>query len=322
MFCPNSRRFFNLILLTIILLLAASSAAFSQQRSKKSAATGKPVMWKPVNISQRDLYWGLGGKAMFPNLRKVTFIRKETGGNNLKYRIKDASGRIWVAKIADESQPEAAAVRLLWGVGYETEVNYLVPQLTIPGKGTFKNARLEARPSNTKRGERWSWEDNPFAGTKELQGLKIMMALINNWDLKDGNNIILQAGGERRYVVSDLGSAFGRLAPLGGVPVLNRFGRSVNQPEDFVKSEFIKGIQEDGYIDFAYKAKAKGLFENITPTEGQWIANLLSRLTDRQIRDAFRAANYKSAEIRMLTQAVRNRINALKQATQAFEAKR
>lgn len=321
MFCPDKRRFFNLILL-IVILLAANSGVFSQQSSKKIAATGKPVMWKPVNISQRDLYLGAGGNAMKPNLRKITFIRKETGGNNLKYRIKDASGRIWVAKIADESQPEAAAVRLLWGVGYETEVNYLVPQLTIPGKGTFQNVRLEARPSNTKRGERWSWEDNPFAGTKELQGLKIMMALINNWDLKDGNNIILQSGGERRYVVSDLGSAFGRLAPLGGVPILNRFGRSVNRPEHYVKSEFVKGIREEGYIDFAYKAKAKGLFDDIAPEHGLWIANLLSRLSDKQIRDAFRAANYKPAEVAMLSRAVRNRINALKQITRSSEAKR
>ncbi|MDQ3800743.1 MAG: hypothetical protein M3384_14950 [Acidobacteriota bacterium] len=318
----NNGRFFNLILSTTILFLGAT-AVFAQQKSKKSeATTGKPVLWKPVNVSGRDLYWGAGGKAMFPNLRKVTFIRKETGGNNLKYRIRDASGKIWVAKIADESQPEAVAVRLLWGVGYETEVNYLVPSLTIPGKGTFKNARLEARPANIKRGERWSWENNPFAGTKELQGLKIMMALINNWDLKDGNNIILQSRGERRYVVSDLGSAFGRLAPLGGVPVLNRFGRSVNQPQEFVKSEFVKGVQENGYIDFAYKAKAKGLFEDITPDQGLWIANLLSRLSDKQIRDAFRAANYNRAEVTMLSRAVRNRINALKQLTQSYEAKR
>lgn len=317
-----ARRRFNrwsaLFPLTVILLLVATAAVYPQQKSNnEKVSTGKPVMWKPVDISRRDLFWGPGGRSMAPNLRKITFIRKETGGNNLKYRIKDASGKIWVAKIADESQPETAAVRLLWAVGYETEINYLAPTLTIPGKGAFKNVRLEARPANTDREDRWSWEDNPFAGTKELQGLKIMMGLINNWDLKDGNNIILQSGGERRFVVSDLGSAFGKLAPLGGVPVLNRFGRSVNRPDHFVKSEFVKGIEEDGHIDFAYKAKGKGLFDKITPAEGQWIANLLSQLSDRQIRDAFRAANYSSVEVTMLTRAVRSRINALKNATRA-----
>jgi hypothetical protein len=321
--CPNGW-FAGLIPLTIILLLAAAAiTVFPQQKSKDDKApTGDPVMWKPVDIASRDLYWGPGGRAMAPNLRRITFIRKETGGNNLKYRIKDASGKIWVAKIADESQPETAAVRLLWAVGYETEINYLAPKLTIPGRGTYRNVRLEARPANIDRQDRWSWEDNPFAGTKELQGLKIMMGLINNWDLKDGNNIILQTGGERRYVVSDLGSAFGRLAPLGGVPVLNRFGRSVNRPDHFVKSEFVKGIEEDGHIDFAYKAKGKGLFDDITPAEGQWIANLLSQLSERQIRDAFRAANYSSREVTMLTRAIRNRINALKNTTRSNKANR
>jgi hypothetical protein len=314
----QKNKIFHPIFLILILLL--TTAVFPQQKTK-NPASGKPVLWEPVNTSQRDLYWGPGGRAMFPNLKRVTFIRKETGGNNLKYRIRDASGRIWVAKIADESQPETVAVRLLWGIGYPTEINYLIPTLRIPGKGTFKNARLEARPENVERLDRWSWTENPFAGTDELQGLKIMMALINNWDLKDGNNIILRKGGELQYVVSDLGSAFGKLAPLNA-PILNRFGRSVNNPEHFVKSEFVKGIERDGQIDFAYKGKAKRLFEDITPQQARWVANLLNRLSDKQIRDAFRAANYSPAEVSMLTRAVRNRIKALSAVAGYSTAKR
>lgn len=304
-------------LIFLVLILSFFAAAAAAQKSKQKAKTssvGKAVMWKPVNISRRDLFWGPGGKAMYPNLKKVTFIRKETGGNNLKYRIKDASGRIWVAKIADESQPETAAVRLLWAVGYPTEVNYLVPTLTIPGKGTFKNVRLEARPSNVEREDRWSWTDNPFTGTNELQGLKIMMALINNWDLKDGNNIILKTGGERHYVISDLGSSFGKFAPISAF-ILNRFGRSVNKPTHYVKSEFVKGIEEDGDLDFAYKGNFRSLFDHISPAQGRWIANLLNQLSDKQISDAFRAAHYSPAEIKMLAQAVRRKIQELDSTT-------
>lgn len=315
----RANRLFQPGILFIIILLSAI-ASFPQKKAEKYGQTGQPVMWKPVRISQQNLYYGPGGKAMLPNLRRITFIRKETGGNNLKYRIKDGSGRIWVAKIADESQPETVAVRLLAAVGYLTEINYLVPTLTIPGKGTFRNVRLEARPSNVDRQDRWSWKDNPFVGTNELQGLKIMMALINNWDLKDGNNIILQSGRERRYVVSDLGSAFGKLAPLSQ-PILNRFGRSVNRPDHFVESEFIKGIEEDGDIDFAYKSKAKGLFDHISPIEGRWIASLLNQLSDRQISDAFRAANYSPQEITMLTRAVRGRIRGLSTTTILHDAR-
>ncbi len=311
-----SGRFFRSSFLLFVLLLLVT-VSYSQRKNNKTETPGKPVLWKPVNIRQQNLYYGPGGRAMQPNLRKITFIRKEKGGNNLKYRIKDGSNRIWVAKIADESQPETAAVRLLWAIGYPTEINYLVPKLTIPGKGTFRNVRLEARPSKIDRQDRWSWTDNPFIGTNELEGLKIMMALINNWDLKDGNNIILKNGNELQYVISDLGSAFGKLAPINA-PVLNRFGRSVNRPDHFAKSEFIKGIEEDGDLDFAYKGKAKGLFDKISVENGRWLANLLNQLSDKQISDAFRAANYKPSEIKILTRAVRGRIGGLTTTTALY----
>jgi hypothetical protein len=42
-----------------------------------------------------------------------------------------------------------------------------------------------------------------------------------------------------------------------------------------------------------------------------WIAGLLSKLSDGQISDAFRAANYTPSEVGILTRAVRARINEL-----------
>jgi hypothetical protein len=270
----------------------------------------QPVMWTPVDVSKRDLYNGAGGTAMKPSLRRVRFIKKETGGNNLKYRIRDAKGRVWVAKIADESQAEVAANRLLYGIGYMTEVDYLVPRLTIPGKGRHMNVRLEARPAATKRDGNWKWDENPFVGTREFKGLRVMMALINNWDLKDSNNAILRTSGEVRYIVSDLGSSFGKL-PYASAPILNRFGRSVNDPVDFVNSTFIHGVDDGGEVDFYYKAKGKDLLKGISVDEARWVGELLSRLSDRQIRDAFRAANYSRSEIALLSRAVRDRIRQL-----------
>ena len=268
------------------------------------------VMWSPADVSKRNLYNGAGGTAMKPNLRRVRFIRKDEGGNNLKYRIRDASGRVWVAKIADESQAEVAANRLLYGVGYRTEIDYLAPKLTIPGRGTFTNVRLEARPAGVDRDSRWKWDANPFLGTQEFKGLRIMMALINNWDLKDSNNAILRMRGSAQYVVSDLGSSFGKL-PYASSPILNRFGRSVNDPVDFANSTFIHDVEPNGEVDFYYKAKGKDLLKGITVEDAHWIGSQLSRLSDRQIRDAFRAANYSNSEIDLLASAVKNRIQQL-----------
>jgi hypothetical protein len=297
-----------------LFLILAASAFGSAQRVQS-------MMWSPVKVESRNLYHGAGGTAMRPDVRRVTFIKKDTGGNNLKYRIKDARGREWVAKIADESQPEVAANRLLWAIGYRTEIDYIAPRLTIPGKGTYTNVRLEARPKGVDRGASWQWDENPFIDTREFKGLRVMMALINNWDLKDSNNAILRSGREAQYIVSDLGSSFGKL-PVSSAFLLNRFGRSVNDPADYAKSTFLHGIEDDGEVDFYYKAKGKDLLKGISVEDARWVGLLLSRLSDRQIRDAFRAANYDRANQRLLANAVRSRINQLVRLPSYFEARR
>jgi hypothetical protein len=223
-------------------IIASVGMSFGQETSKRSGEAA--IMWEPVEIKSRDLYLGPGGSQMQPNLKGAVLLGKQPGGNNLKFRIKDRNGDEWIAKIADESQPEIAAVRLLWGIGYKTEVDYLSPRINLGKEGTFKNVRLEARPKNIKRGERWMWTDNPFVGTKEFDGLKIMMAMFNNWDLKDENNVVLTTKDGVHYIVSDLGSSFGKLAEESQ----SRSGRSVNDPEGYAKSTFINAVH-DGQIE-------------------------------------------------------------------------
>jgi hypothetical protein len=193
-------------------------------------------------------------------------------------------------------------------MGYVTEIAYLIPRLTIEGKGTFENVRLEARPKHFDRSGDWKWENNPFTGTPQFQGLKVMMVLINNWDIKDSNNEILatrnkQTGeNELHYIISDLGGSFGK---TGGF-----FSRSRNKPSDFVKADFIEAVKGD-VIDFNYGGKSKKLFDNITISDARWIGGLLAQLRDEQIKDAFRAANYPPEEVERLSRAVRQRIEAL-----------
>lgn len=290
-----------------VLVVLTAFPGFSQ---KKDAAVAKQVMWERVDISGRDLYWGPGGEQMQPVLAKAVFIDRQPGGTNLKYRIKDGAGVEWIAKIADESQPETVAVRLLWGIGYKTEINYLVPKLEIAKLGTYRNVRFEARPKNVKRLENWSWTDNPFAGTNEFQGLKVLMAMFNNWDLKDSNNVILQRGDEHHYIISDLGASFGKLAKESG----GRSGRSVNKPEHYAESNFIRHVR-DGQVEFDYRGKADHLIKGITVEHGRWLADLLLQLSDKQVEDAFRAANYDPEDVGLLAQAFKARVSQLDAAT-------
>ena len=302
----------NISLAIVMALSAFSFLTFTfadGQKDKKKTFTGTPVMWvEPADIATRDLYLGPGGEAMKPDLNNITFIRDQTEGYSTKYRVKDGQGRTWVAKIGKEAQSDTAANRLLWAIGYHTEVAYLVPSATIPGKGTLSNVRFEARPDEIERTGDWSWDDNPFKNSPEFHGLKVMMVFINNWDIKDANNEILyvrdgQTGKEElRYIISDLGGSLGKTGSF--------VSRSRNKPEDYVKSEFIQGV-DNGVVKFKFGGKRGDLFKGITVEQARWVGELLSRLSDQQIMDAFRAANYTPEEIQAYTTAVKARISAL-----------
>ena len=299
-----------------LIVLTCAPHALSQDKpdKKKTPPQGTPVLWQdPGDISSRNLLLGSGGARMRPNLRRLTFIKEEKGGWSKKYRVRDASGRVWVAKIGKEAQSETASTRLLWAAGYMTEITYLVPRVTIPGKGVFQNVKFEARPENIEREGMWEWERNPFVGTRELQGLKVLMVLLNNWDTKDENNVLLAVparggGTELRYAISDLGATLG---DTGKWPLLWRFTRSRNDPAGFRGDKLIDEIKDDGRVDFEFSGKKRDIYNAITVEQASWIGKLLSRLSDAQLRDAFRAANYSPAEVRTLSRAVRARINEL-----------
>ena len=306
----HKRKLVTLIVFALLLSVTSIETGFAKPKKKKEALTGTPVLWeRPTDIAARDLYLGPGGAKMRPDVRRITFIKEEKGGYSKKYRVRDASGREWVAKIGKEAQSETSAVRLLYGLGYATEVNYLVPRVTIPGKGTFTNVRFEARPDNWKRAGEWKWKQNPFVGSQQLQGLKILMALINNWDLKDTNNVILKVNGsdELRYAISDLGATFGHASTT---PLFWRFTRSRNSPSNYAKSDFFEKVKGNRVV-LHFGGKNRGLMNDISVQDAQWVASLLSQLSDGQLRDAFRAANYTPGQINLLAGEVRERTNEL-----------
>jgi hypothetical protein len=313
----------SLVLLTLFTVAVMSAAAQNKDKKMDGPLTN-PVLWEDVSASTLDLYDGPGGAAMRPDVSKVTFIEEEKQGHNKKYRIKDANGHIWVAKLGREAQPETAAVRLLYGLGYKTEINYLLPTITIPGHGTHKNVRLEARPKNVKRLDEWKWKDNPFVGTNELQGLKIMMVFLTNWDLLDLQNKVLRVDNngtvEHHFVISDLGATFGKLGN-NNLPFFFRLGRKTNDPGTWYEAGFVKGV-EDGMIDFDFKGKGRSLMDDITVGHGRWLAQRLAQLSDQQLNDAFRAANYSADEIKLLREGVRERTAELDKATRSAVATR
>ena len=290
------------------------------EKKKEEAPQGTPVFWQePTDIASRNLLLGPGGEGMKPDLKQVIWEETLPEGYSVKWRVRDASGRKWVVKVGNEAQPETVATRLVWAAGYPTEVNYLVPCVQIvnapkprkdvkrcEGKG-YANVRFEARPDDYKRLNEWSWDDNPFKGSKEFAGFVVLMGLLNNWDLKDSNNKIIyvpgEGGGELRYVVSDLGATFGKTG--------NFITHSRNEPEKYVKTGFVDKV-EGGRVKFEYNGKKGGLFDAVTVEQAGWIGDILGRLSEEQVMDAFRAANYGPKEVEALSQEVLGRINSLR----------
>ena len=64
-------------------------------------------------------------------------------------------------------------------------------------------------------------------------------------------------------------------------------------------------------IAFNYSGKNQKLFEGLTVADARWLSDLFKGLSDEQIKDAFRAANYTPEEVDTLTVALKARIAQL-----------
>ncbi|HXG93498.1 MAG TPA: hypothetical protein VNN73_14210 [Blastocatellia bacterium] len=289
-----------------------------------SARELHPVLWEePTDIESRDLFYGPGGAEGAPDPSgKFTFERRSSSGTSEKIIVKDDRGRSWTVKFGAETKPETAATRILWAVGYHVDQDYFVKRAHIEGRGGFDvwDVRFERRDDGYEEEGIWSWHSNPFMGKRELQGLKVLMALLNNWDLKDINNKILRPKkssgadrNERIYYIADLGgtlgstgSIFRKLIPFGDLPA-----GSKGSPEDYANSVFIEGVR-NGKVVFHYAGKDPAALQDVTVENARWMGDLLGRLSDKQLADAFRAGGFSDTEVQTYVRAMRNRINQLK----------
>ena len=279
----------------------------------------QPVLWTdPGAIASRDLIWGNGSQERAPKA-PFTFIKEDTDGTQPKVQVRDANGREWTAKFGEEVHSSVAASRLVWALGYVADEIYYVERGTITGTGALKTAakylvpngqftkaafRLRDEASERSK-ERWTFTKNPFAGSKELSGLAILMTMIGNWDIQgERNNRILASGDQQRYIVSDLGATFGK---MGAFPA----PRSKWNLADYRKEEFIEKV-DGNLLDLDYEGY--GGINKVPLDHARWFASLASQLTDKQLEDAFRAAGATPAEVSGFAARLREKITELQKA--------
>jgi len=294
----------------------------------------KPVLWHdPGEISTLNLCDGQGGREGQP-VGPFKFESEDLQGTNPKFDVRDAKDTRWRVKLGDEARPEVVASRLLWAVGYFVDDDYLIESATVQGlrverggkwiKGqAIRNGRFEKRPDHEKKIGIWRWKANPFTGSREFNGLRVMMAVMNNWDLKDVNNAVYSDKSSSReiFVPSDIGATFG----TNGVSLTKE--RSKGDVDTFERSKFIVD-KSDKTVNFGTPAAPvpvmvinaktymmrhdlEWIGKGIPISDARWIGSLLKQLTHQQLVDAFRAGHFPADESDRYVTVLEQRIQEL-----------
>jgi hypothetical protein len=251
--------------------------------------------------------------------------------------VKDGRGRRWRVKWGNEVRSENFAVRLAWACGYFAETTYFVDEGTIAdardlqrartcidNDGRFREARFELDDPGVRKmfeEHSWAWNDNPFVGSRELHGLKMMVMLLSNWDTKDRRDVargsntaifehrISRWRREARYLITDWGGSMGRWG--GNIVTRGRW-----DPEGFAAQtpQFVTGV-ENGMMQFGYTGQRTGdMSGGIRVEDARWLYRYLGRVTDQQLRDALIASGASKEDADGFAASLRERISQIGRA--------
>jgi hypothetical protein len=293
------------------------------------AIAGNEILWHdPGQVEALDLWWGPGGRENAP-APPYSFAKEDLSGTKPKVLIADRNGRKWDVKFGSEVRGECFGSRIMWAAGYFIEPAYFIPEGRIEGvkqvskrvrevigkDGSFRDARFQLRTPEFKflDDRNWAWTNNPFLGTHELAGLKVLIMLVSNWDNKDArdvdvgiNTAIFERRMEPRYVYTftDWGESMG-----GWGYYANRKSWScklfTSETDNFVSVV-------DGEIRWGYVGRHASFKKGITPEDIRWLLQYIGQITDKQLSDSLRASGATREEAECFTSALRRRIDMLR----------
>jgi hypothetical protein len=291
-------------------------------------------IWRdPGQLRAEDLRFGPGGKEGLPK-PPFAFVEEHLTGSQPCVAVRDARGQLWRVKWGHEVRPESFAVRCAHACGYFAEVTHYVAEGTIDGVTSltrarscigedcrFAEARFELEDPNVRMhfGEHsWSWDDNPFVGTPQLSGLKIVVMLLSNWDTKDrrdvarGSNTAIfehrhrPFGREARYLITDWGGAMGKW----GTNVVSR-GRWDPDGFEAQTMQFVTGVKE-GIVQFGYVGQRTADVASDIPVDHvRWFHSHAKRLTEPLLREGLLASGATEEEATRFARALVARIRQL-----------
>jgi hypothetical protein len=295
------------VILALAFVLAAAGCGRSLRQVLPPTVSSQPALHElwvdPATAPRDDLFYGPGGRALAPNGRSFAFVAADTSGFSDGYDVKDAAGLEWSVKLGPEAQSEVTVSRILWAIGYHQPPTYYLAGWTLTGaqSGEQQPGRFRPKLEGHEVVGDWSWYENPFVGTRPYRGLVVANLILNSWDWKTSNNkiyVIAGANGrtERQFVVRDVGASLGKTTYPRILKWfrLRGFGQGTrNDLEGFEEQGFVVRVNGDRVV-FDYRGIYRDVIDSVTPADVAWTSALMSRLTDEQWNDAFRAGGYST----------------------------
>ena len=322
------------LIVTVGIAAAPLSAAKHANHTVTHPVTHNVLWQNPGRVELKNLAVGAGGLQDVPK-PPFHFLKEDNGGSSPKVTVRDARGNKWSVKFGEEVHSDTFASRIAWAAGYTVEPTHFVrsgrilgvhgltrAKAVVSADGSFHDARFQLRSTALKFSTRynWSWVNNPFQGTKELNGLKIVVMLVSDWDDKDARDIDRDAntavfeehaGRTTRYLhfIPDWGGSMGK---WGNVALRSKWDCKGYRSQN---GDFIKGVK-NGFVEWGYSGQRNEVTQGIQPGDVRWLMRYLGHLTDKQLRDGLSASGASAPEMECFTQAIRDRLERLRAVVQ------
>lgn len=283
---------------------------------QKNSLIRRAHIWAPVTVETMDLRKGPDGPGARGPLEEIPCVYEEKdplkpiGGHSPKFPCVTSAGERLKVKYGaanPEVYGEVAGSRLFWALGFPAERMYsvrilcencpvdpFVSSATPRAKRLFEPATVQRRqagePVWVTKDEGWTFDELDLIDEKkggapraQVDALKLLAAFVNHADNTPNQQTLLCPAGDADCLkpvmyINDLGGTF------GGREAFTSFKGWSRQ----------KSLWKDKpacVLDFTGKADK---YKNPAISEAgrAFLADLLKRLSDRQIKDLFLAARF------------------------------
>lgn len=304
--------------LTLLLaaVLAVPAGARMVSHEQRMDVVRRAKLWQAVDVESMDLLNGPSGEGSYKLGEEIKCRYEERdplrplGGHTKKFPCHDAAGRRlkvkYDGKANTEVYGEVAASRLFWALGFHAERMYSIkivcencpkdpflsdkpPRATRTFEPATVQVRLKGEEVSELEGEGWSFDDLARVEEKrggssraEVDAFRLLAALVNHGDNTPNQQRLLCPDGDKACAqplmyATDLGATFGGAT---FVPSFRNWSKKSIWKDP-------KACVADFHATWKTSRDPK-----ISEAGRKFLADLLGRLSDKQVRDMFQGARF------------------------------